>query len=70
MQNQMPVYPVWNHSVFMGHISAVSLKQAKARARAKWPHRRLQIDAPINKALSDADRLESNKGMQAKAVIR
>jgi len=54
----------------MGHVSAVSLKQAKERARKAWPGRRLQLEAPINKPLSDADRLESNRGVQAKAKLR
>jgi hypothetical protein len=70
MQNQMPVYPVWNYRSFMGHVSAVSLKQAKERARKLWPNRRLQLEAPINKPLSDRDRLESNRGVQAKAKLR
>jgi len=70
MQNKMPSYPVYNHRSFMGHVSAVSLKQAKARARKIWPDKRLQLEAPINKPLTDRDRLESNKGVQAKAVLR
>jgi len=70
MQNSMPVFDVWSHRSYMGQVAAVSLKQAKVRARAKFPHKRLQIEGPVNVPLTDKDRLESNIGANAKAIVR
>lgn len=64
MQTNMPIFEVYNHSVYMGEIAAVSYKQAAKRARAKWPNRRLQVEGPLNVRLSPRDRFDMNRSVQ------
>lgn len=64
MKNSMPIWEVYNHSVYMGEVAAVSYRQASKRARAKWPNRRLQVSGPINVTLTARDRLDMNLAVQ------
>lgn len=66
MSNQMPRFEVFNHSVFLGYVSAVSYKKAVARAKRLWPNRRLQIEAPVNRKMRPSDILAANIEFQCK----
>ena len=71
MQTSLPIWIVMNHSVEMGTVAAVSYKQAQKRARAKFPHRRLQIEGPINVRLTESDRIAQNRSViQTRNVVR
>lgn len=71
MQNSMPIWEVYNHSVYMGEIAAVSYRQAAKRARAKWPNRRLQVMGVTNVRLTARDRLDMNLAVQDRnATVR
>lgn len=69
MTNSMPSYTVFHFRTFMGHVSAVSLKQAKARAAKRWPAKRLEVELALNVPTTERDRLTANLTYQAKRSI-
>lgn len=69
MQRFMPVFEVYHFQFFMGTVSAVSYKQARERARKRWPNRRLQVEV-TNVKLSDKEKIQQARAHQAKAIMR
>ena len=69
MTNSMPSFAVFHHRSFMGHVSAVSMKQAKQRAARLWPRKRLEVEMAQNVRPTERDRLEANRTYQAKRAI-
>lgn len=66
MNNSMPAFAVFHHRSFLGYVSAVSMKQAKARAAKAYPHKRLEVEMALNVPATAKDRLEANLTYQAK----
>ena len=66
MTNPMPAYAAYHFSTFMGYVPAVSLAQAKTRAKAMWPGKKLQIEMALNVKPTAKDRLTANLTYNAK----
>ncbi len=66
MTNSMPAFAIFHHRTFLGHVSAVSIKQAKARAAKRYPGKRLEVEMALNVPATDRDRIEANRTYQAK----
>ena len=68
-QNNATAYAVIHFRMFMGFVTAPSLKVAKARASAAWPGKRLEVEmAPSNKNRA-RDRAVANRTYQAKHTV-
>ena len=61
MTNSMPAYAIFHHRTFLGYVNAVSHAQARTRAKALYPNKRLTLELPVNVACTDADRLRANR---------
>lgn len=67
--NNQTAYAVVHFRMFMGFVTAPSLKVAKQRAAAAWPGKRLEVEmAPSNKNRR-RDRLVANRTHQAKHTV-
>lgn len=68
-QTNATAYAVVHFRMFMGFVTAPSLKVAKQRAAAAWPGKRLEVEmAPSNKNRA-RDRLVANRTHQAKHTV-
>lgn len=65
MTNSMPTFAVFHHRTFLGYVSAVSVKQAKARAKALH-NVRCEVELCLNVKPTAKDRLSANQTFNAK----
>jgi len=70
MNTQMPAFAVYNHTIFLGYVSAVSYTKAKAMAARKYPGKRLQVELPLNRKPRPSDRIAANIAEACKRAFR
>lgn len=68
MTNPMPRFAVISHRRHLGYVNAVSLTQARRRARNLYPAyaTSLEVELCANVAPRDADRIAANRVEQGK----
>lgn len=66
MTNEMPQFAVYNHSILLGYVTAVSYKKAVAKAKRVYPNKRLSLELPLNRKPRPSDRLACNIAEQCK----
>lgn len=69
MTNPMPTFAIFAHRAFLGYVNAVSLKQARQRAR-KLHGAFVTVELAVNVAARDADRTLANVVEQGKRNVR